>query len=274
MKAFSPWPRWALPALSLEMRKLLSYRFDFWAAFAGLIAAEMATAYFLWKAVFDYRHVSSLGGYTFHGMMLYYLLVPLVGRVTRGEEMKFISDEIYEGSLTRYLLYPLSYFGYKYVQQLAVSIIALVQLLALLGIFGAAFGFPAEARVTALSVLEGVAACYAANLLYISLAAGIEMVAFWADSVWSLMVMLKFILVMAGGALVPLSLFPEAIRHALEFSPFPYLVSFPIRSLMAALMPGEWVRGIAMTLLWALAFRGVAELVWKRGTKQYSGVGI
>ena len=50
-----------------------------------------------------------MAGYTFGALMLYYLMVPLVERVVNGQEMGFMSGEIYDGGLTRYLLYPVSY---------------------------------------------------------------------------------------------------------------------------------------------------------------------
>ena len=52
--------------------------------------------------------------------MLYYLLVPLIARMIRGEESRFLSDDIYEGGLTRYLVYPLSFLQYKYVSLLVL----------------------------------------------------------------------------------------------------------------------------------------------------------
>ena len=129
---------------SLEIRKILSYRADFWMNFIGVVLAEVAVAYFLWNAIFEYKNVSTMQGYSFHGLMLYYLLAPLMTLIVRGQSMDFMAREIYEGTLTRYLIYPLSFFHYKYVAQLAYSFIATLQLILMLGFFTSFFGLPKD----------------------------------------------------------------------------------------------------------------------------------
>ena len=72
--------------LNLESRKLMSYRVDFWLNVVVSFFTQLAVAYFLWLAVFDYSGSETIGGYTFQGMVLYYVLVILIGRVVRGRE--------------------------------------------------------------------------------------------------------------------------------------------------------------------------------------------
>lgn len=121
--------------LSLEIRKILSYRVDFWLNFFGVILVEFGLAYFLWKAIFEYRGVRSIEGYTFQAMMLYYILVPTISHIIQAQVMHFISTEIYEGSLTRYLIYPISFLSYKLIAHYAFSLIAVVQFCCVLGLY-------------------------------------------------------------------------------------------------------------------------------------------
>ena len=69
------------------------------------------------------------------------------------------------------------------------------------------------------------------------MAGSLEMVAFWHDSVWSLMAMLRMSLTLSGGGLIPLSLFPERARTVLALLPFSYLISFPIRCFLGQVRP-------------------------------------
>jgi ABC-2 type transport system permease protein len=257
---------------SLELRRLLSYRVDFWIDFAGTVLVQLGLAFFLWRAVFSFRGVERIGGYTFEAMMLYYLLVPLMEKTTRGHEMGFLSREIYDGTLNRYLVYPVDTFGYKYVSHLAVSALAVVQTLAALALYLALFGRPDGVELRLLPMVAGVGAALAASLLYFSLAAALEMVAFWADNVWSILTLFRFAIRLLGGGMIPLALFPEWSRTLLEALPFAYLLSWPIRIFMGqepVLSTGWlWMAG------WTLVAMGLARAVWWRGNLRYTGVGI
>lgn len=265
---------WAPHAFSLELRKLLSYRVDFWLQLFGAVATELVLAYFLWQAMFASRGVSEMGGYSFRGMMLYYLLVPLVARMIRGEDARFLSDDIYEGGLTRYLVYPISFLQYKYVSLLVFSFISALQLLIAIGVFAAFFGIPPEIHLGALSIVQGLGASLAGTVLYFFMGGSIEMLSFWQDSVWSLMAMMRMTMVLLGGGMIPLSLFPERVRGVLEWLPFNYIISFPIRCFLGQVSAMEWLHGLVMIGAWAFVFSRIAGFIWNRGTRQYSGVGL
>ena len=106
--------RLALQVVSIELRRTFTYRFEFWFRFLGTLFANITLAYFLWKAIFAQTGAAEIEGYTFPAMVLYYVLVPLVINVTRTQESGSIGGEIYTGTLTRYLVFPMSFFVYKY----------------------------------------------------------------------------------------------------------------------------------------------------------------
>ena len=278
MKRFSrAWAKygWTRYVFSLEVKKLLSYRVDFWTQFFGSVLTELGIAYFLWRSIFDSQGLTQIGGYSFKGLMLYYLLSPGVNRVVRGPD-KFgaISGEIYEGGLNRYLVFPISFFGYKYLAHFAGSLVSTFQLIITLAVFVGFFGIPPEASFHLLSFMGGLIACYFASYLMFSLSAVLEFVAFWADNVWSLQVMLRFTASLLGGSLIPLVLFPAWSKPLLAILPFQWLLSFPLRTLMGQVSFKEWCIGIAMTLIWSLVMSLACRSVWRRGTLQYTGVGI
>lgn len=269
---------WLRHVLSLELRKAISYRTDFWAQFLGTLATEVVVAYFLWRAIYAASGQAKIGGYTFSAMMTYYVLMPLVSRVVRGSDIGFISPEIYDGSLTRYLVYPMSFFGYKYLSYLAQSLIAVAQLVAMVVLFrllvrrATGLGFAEE--VTAPSLLLGIAASLASASLYFATMAVVEMVAFWNDAIWTLLVIMRFSAQLLGGGLVPLSLFPKGLRDGLAYSPFPYMLSFPARVLMGETGAGFLMTGMLACAAWSALFMMFARALWQRGSYQYTSVGI
>lgn len=265
---------WILPAWSLELRKLVSYRIDFWLDFFGALLVQVGLAWFLWDAVLRARGTETVGGLGLQALVLYYLLVPLVEKITRGHEMGFLSTEIYEGTLTRYLVYPVPLFGYKYVLHLAVSSVALVQMVLVLGVYVAWRGVPEPFEITAWSLAGGLVAMLAASVLYFHLAACLEMVAYWADNVWSLLVMLRFAIRLLGGGMIPLTLFPDTLRGVLELLPFAPLLGFPIQTLLGQVPPPDYLRSLVLLCAWALFFGFLARVVHARGMRRYTGVGI
>lgn len=256
----------------LELKKLISYRAEFWIGFIGSVLSQFGVAFFLWTAIFAARGAETMAGYTFGALMLYYLLVPLVERVVNGQEMGFMSAEIYDGGLTRYLLFPVSYFRVKYMAKLAQSTVYLAQLILVLALFLAVFRAPftmgprAAAMALPVFLLSG--------LLIFALTACIEMLAFWADNVWSILVLNRMITNLMGGGLLPLAFFPEKVQAALEYLPWIRLVSFPIRCLLGQVGPAEWLRGLGFTALWFAVFASLAAWMWRKGIKGYTGVGI
>lgn len=256
----------------LELKKLISYRAEFWIGFIGSVLSQFGVAFFLWKAVFAARGVDTLQGFTFASLMLYYLMVPLMERIVNGQEMGFMAGEIYEGGLTRYLLYPVSYFRVKYMAKMAQTTLYILQMALVLGLFMAAFSMPLP--ITWLSAAKTVPVILLSGLLAFSLIATLEMVAFWADNVWSLLVLNRMVSNLLGGALVPLAFFPEQVRAALEWLPWTRLVSFPIRCLLGEVGTAEWLRGMGLTVLWTALIASLGAWLWRKGIKSYAGVGI
>jgi len=95
---------------------------------------RLAVVWFIVKAVFSGSGRPGIGGYDAQGMLVYYIAAILVGKLVQTTELEQgISQDIYEGALTRYLLYPVPYGVVKYVQQLGALGPAIVQLV----LFGA-----------------------------------------------------------------------------------------------------------------------------------------
>lgn len=266
--------RWLVQVFVTEIRKVFAYRFDFWLQFLMSIFAHVGVAFFLWSAVFDYQDVDMLQGYSFHGLMFYYLLVPLLGRIINGSGFGTVSREIYEGSLTRYLIYPVSFFQYKYAQYLSNAVVFYAQLFLTVLIFILIFGFPSDISFTLNSIVMGSGTILFAGFLSFTINTSLEMIAFWADNVWTLLVMFRFCTSLLGGAMIPLAFFPDTWSAVLNVMPFTFLMSFPIRCFLGKVGLTEWVQGIGIMAVWSGLFSFVCIKIWHKGKFHYTGVGI
>lgn len=251
----------------------MTYRADFWIGSVAGIVVKFAVAAFIVGAIFRESGAGRIGGFTYQEMLLYYVTVVLMGLfVQTSEREQSVSQEIYEGGLTRHLLYPVSYGTMKYAQQIAAAVPALIQATLLTVWVPWAVGIPEG--LTWGSAARGLAALAAANMLHFLLTYPVQLVAFWADNVWSLLVMHRFASALLGGMLVPLALFPEGARRVLELLPFRYLYAFPVEAFLGRVPPRDWAAGMVLSAAWCGVFTLIGRAVWRRGMLEYTGVGI
>ncbi len=261
-------------AVSLEIRTLLSYRVDFWMSFLLGVLTFVVANYFLWEAVFRTQGAEVIRGYTLPDMVLYTLLVGCVMRVSFGSMKGAIAQDIYTGGINKYLVFPVSFQGFKYAAHLAYGLVSLAQLALALALARVLLGPVPFGSLDPALFAVGVVASLVSGYLYFAISALMEMVAFWADNVWSLGVMLRFITMFLGGGLAPLALFPDGARAALAWTPFPYILSFPVRCLQGKAAWSEVAWAMPQLGAWSLLATIAVALLYRRGLRTYSGVGI
>lgn len=268
-------PALFLQVVSTEARRRMSYRVDFWLTAVVGFAAEFGVVFFVWQALFAESGKTVMGGFTFDAMLVYYVAVILFAKIVRGLEFEnYVSQDIYEGGLNRYLVFPASYFWFKYAQHVGSLLPALIQL-ALFGALAFLVLEPAgDLRLSAGGVAMALGSLVVANFLYFLLSFPLQSVAFWADNVWSLVVMLRFTTTLLGGFMFPLALFPTWVQEASTWLPFRCLFAVPVEAFLGRLAFAEWALATAVGLAWCAVISLLVAAVWRRGNLQYTGVGI
>ena len=262
---------WAIAAV--EARKRMSYRVDFWLNAVVGFVTELGVAWFIVLAMFG--SADRLGDFSRNGMLLYYVAVILGARIARSADMDWaVADDIYQGALSRYLLYPANFVVFKYATQIGALLPSIIQVV----LFGAwvpfVLGIPEGLRITAGSAAMCLGALAVANLLHFMSCLPLQLVAFWADNCWSLLVAHRIVASLLGGLLLPLALFPAWSQTAISALPFRYMFAFPVDALLGRVSPAEYAVGMAIALAWCGIFAGISAAVWRRGTLQYTGVGM
>ena len=257
----------------VEARKRMSYRVDFWVNAIVSFVTELGVAWFIVLAMF--ANGGRVGDYSREGMLLYFVAVILAARLVRSSDLEWaIADDIYNGALSRYLLYPANFFVLKYATQIGALLPVMIQVV----LFGAwvpfVLGIPEGIHVTPATAAMCLGALAVANLLHFMTCLPLQLVAFWADNCWSLLVAHRIVASLLGGLLLPLSLFPSWSQTALAALPFRYLFAFPVDVLLGRVAPAEYVAGLAVAILWCGVFAGISAAIWRRGTLQYTGVGM
>ena len=260
---------------SVEARKRMSYRIDFWINTLFGFLAEFGVHFFLAVALFAESGQAEIRGFARPDLVVYFVTVLLIQKIVMGPDFGgHVSEDIYEGGLTRYLLFPSSYTPFKYAQHLGALVPLVLQAL-LFGVLAVFVLEPTQTlRVTPWTIAGAIVCVVVANLLYFMMRLPLQLVAFWQDNVWSLSVMLRFVSRLFGGAMLPLTFFPVWSHDALRVLPFRALYDLPTQTFLGQLSPTEWLTGVATALVWCAVFTLLARAVWKRGDLKYTGVGI
>lgn len=268
-------PRLFLRVVSQELRTRLSYRLDFWLNAVVGFLAQFGLVYFVWRAVYRESGSDVIGGYRFDGMVVYYLTVTVLGKLVGGRDLEArVATDIYEGGLNRYLLFPARYLPFKYAQHVGSLLPSAIPFFVLGVVFVLAMGLGAQALPQPGHVLMALPTLLVANVLHFLVGYPLQLVAFWADNVWSLDVAKRFLMTFLGGVMLPLSVFPAPVQEVLEVLPFAYAFAFPARVMLGEVGMQEWLGGLAIALAWCAAFWSVGRAVWHRGQLQYTGIGI
>ena len=226
-------------------------------------------------ALFAESESTTIAGLARADMVVYFIAVLLIAKIVRGPNFGGIaSQDIYEGHLTKYLIFPTHYVAFKYAEHLGALLPLFVQAM-LFGVLAWLVLEPPQAyAISVWSIAAGLVATLFANLLFFSMRLPLEFVAFWQDNVWSLSVALRFVTNLMGGVMIPLALFPGWAREATHLLPFRLLFDWPTRTLLGQVGPAEFLTSLGLAAFWTLAIGLLARVVWRRGTLQYTGVGI
>lgn len=99
----------------------------------------------------------------------------------------------------------------------------------------------------------------------------LAMCAFWTERASALEEFWLLFYLFLSGYIAPLEVFPPVMREVALWTPFPYLINFPASFLVG--LPVDATRGFCVTIGWTLIFYALNRWLWRRGLKQYSGMG-
>ncbi|MBZ8183306.1 ABC-2 family transporter protein [Oscillatoria salina] len=97
------------------------------------------------------------------------------------------------------------------------------------------------------------------------------MFAFWTERANALQQFWFLFYLFLSGTIAPLEVFPPSVRAIAQFTPFPYLIHFPAAILVG--LPVNIAQGIVVAIAWFVLFFFLNRWLWRRGLKQYSGMG-
>lgn len=262
-------------------RAAMAYPAMLRAGFAGAIAyrAEMIVwmltttmplvSLSLWSAV---ASSGDVGRYSQRDFAVYFIAVLLVRQLTSSWVVWELNFEIRQGVLAQRLLKPLHPLWYYSASNLGALPLRVV-LCSPLVIASAALLDALPLPGTPAGAIAFCAALTGAWLINFLVMALVGSLAFFVESSLAIFDFYLFAFVLLSGYLVPLDLFPPAVRAATYWLPFRYTVAFPVEIATGALEGREVLRQLAIQ--WSfVALLGVSTLlVFRAGVRRFAAFG-
>lgn len=200
----------------------------------------------------------------------YFFSVLLVRQFTTIWVIWDFEREIVEGKLSLRLLQPIDPVWHHVARHLTEKIARLPIIAVLSGLFSVLY--PEAAWIPSLSqIFLGAMAIALAFILRFAIQYTFAMLAFWTERASAIQQFWGLFYIFLSGAIAPLEVFPDTVRQILEWTPFPYMMHFPAILLMG--LPVNFGSSILIMIGWTIVFIMLNRWLWRKGLKQYSGMG-
>ena len=261
--------------IGIGIQNNLTYRFNYLTRtlFSFIPLFAMLS---LWRTIYAAKG-ATISGYTLSGMISYYLLVAVVDVLTAVNEDDWqIAADIREGNIGHFLLKPIDYLWYRlclfFSGRVAYMTVAVVPLAIFVFCLRGYFIFPPDGLALAAFLISLVLTA----LLQFFISYAMAMLAFWVLEISTFIFILFAFEYIASGHLFPLPLLhtiSPALEHALFFTPFPYMLYFPIGIYTGEIAGADLLRGMFVQAGWVLIGYALARFAWRRGIKKYAAFG-
>ncbi|PYI54480.1 ABC transporter permease [Paenibacillus flagellatus] len=246
----------------VTVRSHLAYVPDFLIRSAFLVVI-LFIFFQLWSVTYGGVGESVIGGYTFEQMIWYLAVAESVILASPKLNAK-VEAEVKNGDIAYQLTRPASYLLLHYGSYMGEAAVRVVVNLAL----GSAlamlwFGWQTPGWNVPLCLLV-MAGSFTVNFLLTML---LSLAAFWVEETRGLDFVYNKLLFTVGGMLLPLEMFPDALRSVSEWLPFQTVAYFAAKT---AVRPeaAETVRMIAIQWGWAALLAAAAAFVYRKGVRK------
>ena len=254
----------------------LNYKFNLVLMLVLPVLVFFFIKYNLWKSIYEVNSYKEIQGYTLSRMIEYQFWILIFDLFIRSYFFsENISSHIRLGKISSFLLYPFNFIAYQLSLFLSDKLIQffIAMFCFVLALSAGWVNVPVLSHFLKAVVLIGMICMF---WFFVQLILGF--LSFWLEETWSLNVAIRFISAFFSGSILPLELFPKPLAEFLLWTPFPYLVYFPIQILMGQKLPlgREFSFGFCVMVLafWLCVCFFLMKWIWKKGLNLYTGAGI
>ncbi len=207
-------------------------------------------------------------------LISYYLFLIIAGGALMSHIEDDIADlDIKQAGLIKYILRPFSYYWMKFfgetsyrMSQAVYGLIAFIVIVALMHPHLTVVTDPLNILLTA--VIWVLATCISFTYKMI-----LGIITFWTTESKGIFQISDLLIIIFGGYIMPLTAMPPIVLSISNFLPFGYIIYYPIAAITNQLDTASMLVVIAHQLFWIAAFYLVYIFLWKKGVREFTGVG-
>ena len=253
-----------------SFKESLAYRFDAFTS-AAFSFVKIYLAYLLWQAIFSGKE--TIDGYTFPMMLTYYIIITFIIRLSRSESIIWeTSEEVRNGSFTKFITRPLSHFSYCLARSASKSTFALIvdtlAFIIWITIFHDNFYIPNNPMVILYCILFIILGLYTMMQIHYM----IGLISFKTIDIAGPYFFFNNFIDFMSGSFIPLMLLPDAIEKVLAYTPFYYILYFPA-SLYLEQGLDKVPYAVIVIFSWNIVLMAMRKIMFKRMLALYEGVG-
>ncbi|MBT6148017.1 MAG: ABC transporter permease [Gemmatimonadetes bacterium] len=253
----------------LELSVMFQYRAAVVIWLLGLVLQPVVYMV-VWLTVAESKG-GKVGDFDAGAIAAYFLVMMLVNHATFTWHMFEMGYRVRSGFFNAILVQPLHPWHRDVLQNIAYKVLALGVLLPVAALL--AWYFQPTLDPPMWAILTFVPAVALAFLTRFFLEWSLALLAFWITDTSGLNNLYMAFVLIFTGRLAPLSLLPQGMQTFAAWSPFQWMVAFPVELLLGRLTPEQALHGLAMQGLWIIVGFLVMQLTWGRASSRYSAVG-
>ncbi len=221
-----------------------------------------------YAVTYSVTHTSEFDGLSFVQLMWVLTLVNCFeSSSTQPDISKMIEDEVKSGTLAYSVNKPYSYPWFHYAGYLGRTVPNLM--INLIGCIFLMFFLVGSAQIKIGALLAGALLMIFGLTLHFLIDLSIGLLAFWIEDVGSIAYLYHTAILIFGGVILPISLFPDTLKKVAELLPFGQLYYSGAR-LMVDFEADYFFSFLKVQLFWLAFFFGLAYIIWRKGMKNVS----
>ncbi|MCH5161004.1 MAG: ABC-2 family transporter protein [Clostridiales bacterium] len=236
--------------------------------FGSLLSATLMGL--LWWAIYSFSDSGVIGGFTYPQMLLYVILSAAMFEITMSDSMGMIMSDIRDGLIGMRLMKPISYRLQLMFTSLGIFIgkfiifgIPTVIVGTLIAVLG--FGLTGLVWYNVLLFVPALVLAFLVNEAYDFL---FGQLAFRTQATFGINSMSMTISGFLSGRMVPLSVFPQWAQKVLNFTPFPFMMSMPIRLYLGVVSLPDVALSFAIAIAWIIVINIIGKLSYMSSVRK------
>ncbi|EOO08758.1 ABC transporter permease [Bacillus cereus] len=201
----------------------------------------------------------------------YFLAVFMMGQLTASPTVGSLNRDIRFGRISSKLLLPIepywSYFTNKFSFTVIGFPIIMVPIIIVL------ISEDIKWEMQPHNIILFFLSLFGAILIQFNRQYSLGLLSFWTDKTMALSAVWESFHYVFSGSFAPISMFPEFMQSIIYYTPFPYIIGFPVEILLGNIYEEELWKGLSIQFFWVIFFIILQRIIWRKGLAKYGAVG-